>query len=157
MQITYAIGLATALFFPTAAILALLPTDIARGSVALLIGGIAIVYVGFAFVDNRPKIIVIESLHAVAFIALAIAGFAWSWWIFVATLAAHSAWDLLHRPALISTTVRPWYVPFCAVYDWLLATVSLALICSGGTTPLLLQTPQPSVHAPASPHLWRFS
>jgi len=101
---------------------------------ALMVAAIAFIYVGFALVDGRPGVVVVESGVALAFFWLAtgalrlwapLAGFG---------LVLHGIWDLLHHPRAISTRLPVWYPPLCAVYDWVLAAIFFA--CWTPATPV---------------------
>lgn len=97
---------------------------------SVLVGMIGAVYIGFALADGRPRAVVIELLVGWAFGGAALAGLLWSPVAIVAALFAHGFWDLLHRrPGALAATPR-WYVPFCAVYDFL-AAAGLAFLWFG--------------------------
>jgi len=40
--------------------------------------------------------------------------------VILGALALHGLWDLLHH-RLIDTEIPRWYIPFCAIVDWVMA------------------------------------
>jgi hypothetical protein len=98
-----------------------LPQTLALDLLALLLAGIAGVYVGFAIADGRGRALALEAAVALAFLAVAALGLWWSPLALVVGYAAHGVWDVVHHPHRIDTRLAPWYPPFCAVYDWLVA------------------------------------
>jgi hypothetical protein len=97
----------------------LIPDPLAFHSVTLAL--IAAIYLGFAFLDGRVSIIVLELVAAGLFIALALLGL-WSAPAFIAVgLILHGFWDLAHRPRGIPTRLPSWYPAFCAAYDFVFA------------------------------------
>lgn len=92
----------------------------------LLLAGIGTAYVGFAIADGRTSAIVLQSVVATAFIAVAYAGVQTETdWVLGLGFLAHGAWDWLHHSGGGPTHVRTWYPPFCAVAD---ATLALPLL-----------------------------
>ncbi|WP_425228260.1 hypothetical protein [Sphingomonas sp.] len=85
--------------------------------VLVLVAGI---YVGFAVQDGRAKTIAIEGSIAIVFAAAALAGLWVSAWAIPAAYALHGFWDLAHHRH-VATAMPAWYVPFCAVFDWVFA------------------------------------
>ena len=68
-----------------------------------------------------------ERFVALAFTAAALAGaMSWPVWIAVA-LGAHGLWDWAHHRERVPTHMPRWYVPFCAVFDWVYATGLLGI------------------------------
>lgn len=84
---------------------------------AMLLTGVASVYVGFAVMEGRRERIALESLAAVAFATLAL----WSLWkwpvLLVAGFILHAGWNLLHYSGSIGARVKPWYAFAAFVYD----------------------------------------
>jgi hypothetical protein len=99
-------------FYPTAAIV------------------IASYYCLFAAMGASTRVLVLESLVAGAFLAVAVLGFRSSLWVVVIALAAHGLFDLVHGAVLSNPGVPGWWPPFCLAYDvsaagylaWLLAS-----------------------------------
>ena len=91
---------------------------------------IAFYYVLFAAMSGSTHVIVVESLVATVFIALAVAGFRSTLWLVVIALAAHGVFDFAHPHAYANPGVPAWWPSFCAAYDvvaaaylgWLLAS-----------------------------------
>jgi hypothetical protein len=97
---------------------------------ALYITFIAAIYIGFAVADGRPKVIALESAVAGAFFILASIGVTASAWLLVAGYAAHGLKDFWqHRTRFVSGT--RWWPPFCAVVDFLVASILAVEIASG--------------------------
>lgn len=103
----------------------IIPDPLVFYSVTLAV--IGAIYLGFAFSDGRPSIVVLELLVAGVFIALALLGL-WSAPTFIAVgLVLHGVWDLAHRPRGVTTKLPSWYPPFCAAYDFVFAAAFLLL------------------------------
>lgn len=93
----------------------------ARDATVLLLTIIATLYVGFALASQHVRAILIQSLGASVFVALALAGQWISPLYLLVGLVMHGLWDIIfhHR---VSAGAKPvWYAPFCASYDWILA------------------------------------
>jgi len=91
---------------------------------------IAPVYIGFAVADGRVRIIVVESVVAMAFVVVAAAGITGPAWLLAFGLAAHGvkdAWQ--HRTRFVSGT--RWWPPFCAAVDWVVAAIIVSEIVAG--------------------------
>ncbi len=91
---------------------------------------VASYYSLFAVLGASTRAIIVESVVAVVFAAVAVLGFRSSLWVVATALAAHGVFDLGHG-MLISNPGLPGYWPaFCATFDivaagflaWLLAT-----------------------------------
>jgi hypothetical protein len=87
---------------------------------------IALAYVLFAVMAESPRIIVVESGVAAAFIAVAVAGMRgttrrWAGRLLAAGLAAHGVYDLVHPAVVVNPVVPTWWPLFCGVVDVLLA------------------------------------
>lgn len=112
----------TGLGLLTILLLSMLPERHLLDLLALALAGIGAVYVGFAISDGRRKWVVIEVAVAAGFLTLAALGL----WVSPVYLGAgyflHGGWDIFHHsPQPLKTHVVPWYPPFCAVYDWVVA------------------------------------
>ena len=100
-------------------------TSVVLASLTLAL--IAGVYLGFAFSDGRLSVMLTELFVALAFTAAALAGaMSWPVWIAVA-LGAHGLWDWAHHRERVPTRMPRWYVPFCAVFDWIYAAGLLGI------------------------------
>jgi len=108
--------LLAAAFLPPAPRLALL---------GLLLALTAGIYVGFAFLDGRPRAKAVEVAAAAAFTLAALAGLAWRPWVLGAAWLLHVAWDQLHHPRLVDTRIAGWVPPFCLAFD---VPVGLAIL-----------------------------
>lgn len=93
----------------------------------------AAVYFGFAVADGRVMPLLVEFLVAGAFLfAAAAALWANSPPALAGGYLAHAAWDSVHHPRAVDTTVRNWYPPFCVAFDVVVAAFILAWLPSGG-------------------------
>jgi hypothetical protein len=100
----------------------LLPVAVSELLAALVLAGIAAIYVGFAIVDGRKMAIVIQSAICLAFIGAASAAYLLDPLAIPALYVLHGIWDLAHHRT--SLPLPGWYVPLCLVYD-LLAALAL--------------------------------
>lgn len=103
-----------------------LPTALSQQLAGITVVLIAGVYIGYAFKDGRKHVIAIELSTALVFAAAAWLGINGVPQAILAVLVLHGIWDLLHH-RMIDTEVPRWYVPFCAVVDWVMAA-SLLMI-----------------------------
>lgn len=87
----------------------------------LTVGIIGAIYVGFALADGRGKIVRLEIGVATLFALAGFGAIMWWPWIAVIALAAHGLWDYAHDHG-IETKMPRWYIPFCAVFDWVFAS-----------------------------------
>jgi hypothetical protein len=101
--------------------LALLPAHLARGAASNLLTLIAAIYVGFSLASAGRLSLLRQVLGCAFFVAFALLGLWFSWWFLVAGLALHGLWDFVHHGERGHGVIPRWYVPFCAVYDWILA------------------------------------
>jgi hypothetical protein len=97
----------------------LIPDPLVFHAVCLAV--IGAIYVGFAFMDGRVGIVILELSVGTVFIVLALLGI-WQASMFIAVgLVLHGFWDLGHRPGAIGTKIPAWYPPFCAAFDFVFA------------------------------------
>ncbi len=78
---------------------------------------IASYYVLFAVMGASTHALVLESLVAVCFLALAVFGFRSSLWVVVVALAAHGVLDLTLGGVISNPGVPSWWRGFCLTYD----------------------------------------
>ena len=91
---------------------------------------IAAVYVGFAVADGRPRVIVVESAVAAAFVVVAGVGITASPWLLVLGMAGHGLKDLWqHRTGFVAGT--RWWPPFCMAVDFVVAAAIAVEIALG--------------------------
>lgn len=88
---------------------------------------VATYYILFAVMGSSPRVLALESLVAVAFLALAVAGFKKNLWLIAAGLAGHGAFDFFHHRLIQNPGVPGWWPGFCLAFDFL-AGVFLALL-----------------------------
>jgi hypothetical protein len=97
---------------------------------AISLALIATVYIGFAVADGRWLVIGVESSVAAMFVLVAAAAVTGSPWLLVLGLAGHGFKDLWqHRTHFVANT--RWWPPFCAVIDWVAATIIAVEIVAG--------------------------
>ena len=98
----------------------LLPVSASHEAAAVVLTLVAGIYVGFALQDGRAGAIITEGVVASGFIAAALAGLWVSVWAIPAAYVLHGLWDVAHHRT-VTTAMPGWYVPFCAVFDWVFA------------------------------------
>lgn len=113
------VGLVAAI--ATVAIASLLPKPMALELLSIVLGGIAFVYFGFVLMDGRKQEMLIEFGNIGLTIALALLGL-WvaPYWL-AAGYLAHGLWDAVHHSGGVQTKIPRWYIPFCLLFDWLVA------------------------------------
>jgi hypothetical protein len=85
---------------------------------AVLLGMIGSVYLGFALTDGRAKIFQIEYVGLVLFLVLPVVALVQNLPVVLAAgYLGHAAWDIIHHPRAVTTTMPSWYVPVCIGYD----------------------------------------
>jgi len=84
-------------------------------------------YILFAVMADSTRALVLESVFAVAFVALAVTGFRKSLWLVVAALAGHGVFDSVHHSFIENPGVPAWWPGFCLSFD-VLAGGFLALL-----------------------------
>lgn len=112
----------TILALATVAIASFLPKPEEIEIFAVLLAGIAAVYLGFAFSNGGGKEIVIELINIMFYLLFIFAGL----WIDPLFLIAgyfwHGIWDVLHskESQIVKTKVPECYIYFCMAYDWII-------------------------------------
>jgi hypothetical protein len=105
----------------------LLSADTAFGLLAILLGMIASVYLGYALNDGRLRAFQVEYVGMVAFAALATIALARHSAVLLALgYLAHGLWDLIHHRRSVDTRMPWWYVPLCLGYDTVVAIYVVA-------------------------------
>jgi hypothetical protein len=104
----------------------LLSRDTAFGLLAILLGMIASVYLGYALNDGRLRAFQVEYVGIVAFTAVATIALARHSALLLAIgYLAHGLWDLLHHRRSVDIRMPWWYVPLCLSYDTVVAAYVL--------------------------------
>jgi hypothetical protein len=85
----------------------------------------------FAVIGESTRALVLETLVAGVFVALAIAGFRTSLWLVVTGLAVHGVSDLGHGAVISNPGVPGWWPAFCSAYDVAAAGFLAWLLYSG--------------------------
>ncbi len=88
---------------------------------------VATYYILFAVIGGSAAAIAFECLTAIAFLALAVAGFKKSLWLIAAALAGHGVFDFFHHLIIQNPGVPVWWPGFCLSFD-VLAGSFLALL-----------------------------
>jgi hypothetical protein len=78
---------------------------------------VASYYALFAVMGASTHVLILESLVAAVFVALAAVGFRSSLWIVAAALAGHGVFDLVHDSVVANPGVPSWWPSFCLTYD----------------------------------------
>lgn len=89
---------------------------------------VASYYCLFAVLGGSSAVLVVESVAAMAFVAVAILGFKADLRLVVAALCAHGGFDLVHDRLIANAGVPPFWPMFCLGYD----------VVAGGYLALLL-------------------
>jgi hypothetical protein len=92
---------------------------------------IASYYALFAVMGKSDQALVVESLVAVVFLAVAVAGFRSSLWLVVAALLAHGIFDFVRGDAIVNPGEPVWWPHFCLTYDVVAAGYLAWLLKSG--------------------------
>lgn len=86
--------------------------------IAVLLGFVGGVYLGFGVASGSVSELLLEFTVAGAFMLVAaVALWVESPVVLAAGYAAHGLWDLVHHPRAVTTPVRGWYPPFCVLFD----------------------------------------
>ena len=102
----------------TLVIPSLLDADDAFGFLAILLGMIAGVYLGFALQDGRRRAFREEYVGLVVHGAIAALALSLREPVLLAVgYFGHAVWDAIHHPRAIDTVIPRWYVPLCLGYD----------------------------------------
>jgi hypothetical protein len=116
-------GVGAVLAALSGALIFLLPHDMAREFLAIVMTLIGAAYFGFAFSQRDRRAAVIEVVVASAFVMIALLGLWVSVWFIVGGLFLHGVWDLMHHRHGGLAAIPAWYIPFCVWYDWLAAAI----------------------------------
>jgi len=81
---------------------------------------IASYYVLFAAMGASRRTLIIEIIVASGFLLFAVLGFRNNFWLIVAALVSHGAFDLIHRFFIDNPGVPHWWPGFCLAFDALL-------------------------------------
>jgi len=107
----------------------------------MLLVVVASYYILFAAIGNSTTALTIESLPAVIFLLLAVAGFKKSLWLIAAALVGHGVFDMFHGVFIHNPVVPPWWPGFCMSFD-VLAGVFMAVLLKRRSA-LALKTKSP--------------
>jgi hypothetical protein len=92
---------------------------------------IAVLYCLFAVLGGSTRALVLESLVAAGFVALAVIGFRTSLWLVAIAIAGHGVFDFVHGAVISNPGVPAYWPAFCGAYD-IVAGAFLAWLISGG-------------------------
>lgn len=102
-----------------------LPPPVSELLAALVLSGIAAVYVGFAIVEGGRGTIALQSTACLGFIGAACAAYLLAPRALPVLYILHGLWDLVHHRTTLP--MPGWYVPLCFVYDLLVALALWAI------------------------------
>jgi hypothetical protein len=78
---------------------------------------IATYYILFAVIGSSPRSILIESLIAISFLAIAAIGFKTNLWFVAVALAGHGVFDFFLHRLIENPGVPVWWPGFCGAFD----------------------------------------
>jgi hypothetical protein len=78
---------------------------------------IATYYILFAVIGRSTPALILESVIACAFAALAVAGFKKNLWVIVTALAGHGVFDFFRQLFIQNPGVPVWWPGFCLSFD----------------------------------------
>jgi len=125
----YLIGVGVALAVCLFAMLTGFDRD--RAFYSTLVVVVAHYYILFAVMGSSMSALVVESLIAVVFFAVAVIGFKKNLWLIVAGLVGHGVFDFFHQLFIQNPGVPVWWPPFCLSFD----------VLAGGFLAMLLIRP----------------
>lgn len=102
---------------------------------------VATYYILFAAQAGSARALVLESLVAAAFIALAVVGFKKNLWLAVVAIAGHGVFDAVHHYIIDNPGLPVWWPGFCGSFD----------VLAGGFLAALLVTRRGVVSSSESP------
>lgn len=83
---------------------------------------VATYYFLFAVMVHATRAMVLESLVACGFFALAVAGFKKNYWLIVVALVGHAAFDAVHHLLIHNPGMPEWWPGFCGSIDVFMGT-----------------------------------
>ena len=96
----------------------LLDDSDALAFLAVLLGLIGGVYLGFALMDGRQREFWVELVGVALFVALPMIALATAEpLVLAAGYVGHALWDAIHHPRGVHTRIPGWYVPACLGFD----------------------------------------
>lgn len=109
----------------------LLPPSFAANLHAMILVFITAPNAGFASIDGGTREMLTERASITLFCGLAVAGL-WVWEpLWIIGHAGHALWDTLHHPGSgFGAQIVGWYIPFCVVYDRVVAGYLTVVIAS---------------------------
>lgn len=118
MRTGAALGLGLGLAAITIGGAALVPADASFAVLAVLLGLIAGVYVGFAILSGTPQAPMVQSAGALAFVLLGAGALVTgSAGLLASGYGLHALWDLAHHPGPLDAGQPDWYAIACVAYD----------------------------------------
>lgn len=90
---------------------------------------IALLYLLFGSLDGRTSVVLIESVFALVFSAVAIVGYRKGCWIVAAGIAAHGVFDFVRQFFIENAGVPIWWPGFCGTIDVLIGVWVGAFVC----------------------------
>ncbi|MBS0374701.1 MAG: hypothetical protein JSR73_08950 [Proteobacteria bacterium] len=99
-----------------------------RAFYATMVIVVATYYLLFAAMIGSSRALLLESIFAACFVALAVAGFRGNPWLVVAGLAGHGLFDFMHPFLVDNPGVPAWWPGFCLSFDVLAGLILSVLI-----------------------------
>jgi hypothetical protein len=91
--------------------------DRSRNFYPIVLIVIASYYLLFAAMGGSTSALLIEALGLGVFVLVAVSGFRFSLWLFVAGLFAHGMFDAIHHATVDNSGVPVWWPNFCLAAD----------------------------------------
>jgi len=88
-----------------------------RAFYSTLVAVVAHYYILFAVMGSSTSALIVESLIAVVFFAVAAMGFKKNMWLIVAGLVGHGVFDCFHHLFIQNPGVPAWWPGFCLSFD----------------------------------------
>ena len=111
----YVVGLGVAVLVCLFAMLTGFDRD--RAFYSTLVVVVAHYYILFAVLGSSTSALVVESLSATVFFAVAVMGFKKNLWLIVAGLAGHGVFDFFHHLLIQNPGVPVYWPGFCLSFD----------------------------------------
>lgn len=121
MTTTKALTVGSVVAIVTIIVATRIPKTMALDLLLAVLVAIAFVYFGFVLMDGRVREMLFEFGNIALTLTLAFLGL-WvaPYWL-TAGYFIHGVWDAIHHPGGVQTKIPRWYIPFCLLFDWLVA------------------------------------
>jgi hypothetical protein len=116
----FLVGITLALVVSISATLAGLDRD--RGFYPVVLVVSASCYDLFAVMGGSTRVLSLETVAVVMFVAASLVGFKTSLWLVVTALVGHGVFDFVHSYLIVNPGVPTWWPRFCLGYDVMAAS-----------------------------------